>query len=272
MVDDDEDALALYSKYIQQRRADWEVVCMDSPQHALNVLDRSFHAVVLDEMMPGMRGAQVLQEIRSRADVGSICVVMLTATDDPDVIVETIPYKVTAYLRKMKATAKEDLYNALARELSKMNSQFLRPVSVFLCHSHVDKPTVRELYYRLKRDLVEPWLDEEKLLPGQDWELEIRKAVKASDIVAVCLSHQASRPGYLHKEISYALDAAYEQPEGAIYLIPLLLEPCEVPLRLTKWEWINLGDAGWYDRLIRAIDARAKALGLSAGSQTGGVP
>jgi hypothetical protein len=29
-----------------------------------------------------------------------------------------------------------------------------------------------------------------KLLPGQDWKLEIRKAVRESDVVVVCLSKQ----------------------------------------------------------------------------------
>ena len=52
-----------------------------------------------------------------------------------------------------------------------------RPLKVFLCHASTDKPAVRELYLRLKKDGVDAWLDKEKLLPGQDWELEIRKAV-----------------------------------------------------------------------------------------------
>jgi hypothetical protein len=39
---------------------------------------------------------------------------------------------------------------------------------------------VRGLYARLTKDGVDryAWLDKEKLLPGQDWELEIRKAVR----------------------------------------------------------------------------------------------
>ncbi|MBU4226520.1 MAG: toll/interleukin-1 receptor domain-containing protein [Chloroflexi bacterium] len=31
---------------------------------------------------------------------------------------------------------------------------------------------------RLSKDGVDTWLDKEKLLPGQDWELEIRKAAR----------------------------------------------------------------------------------------------
>ena len=38
---------------------------------------------------------------------------------------------------------------------------------------------MRGLYSRLTKDGVDAWFDKEKLLPGQDWELEIRKAVRA---------------------------------------------------------------------------------------------
>lgn len=55
-----------------------------------------------------------------------------------------------------------------------------RPLKVFLCHAATDKPMVRDLYKRLVADGVDAWLDKEKLLPGQDWELEIRKVVRAS--------------------------------------------------------------------------------------------
>ena len=61
-----------------------------------------------------------------------------------------------------------------------------RKLRVFLCHSSNDKPTVHELYQRFKAEgWINPWLDEEKLLPGQDWDLEIEKAVEAADAVEV---------------------------------------------------------------------------------------
>lgn len=58
-----------------------------------------------------------------------------------------------------------------------------RPLKVFLCHTHADRDAVRALYTRLTNDGVDAWLDKEKLLPGQDWELEIRKAVREADVV-----------------------------------------------------------------------------------------
>ena len=50
-------------------------------------------------------------------------------------------------------------------------------ISIPLCHAHADRDSVRGLYTRLTQDGVDAWLDKEKLLPDQDWDLEIRKAV-----------------------------------------------------------------------------------------------
>jgi hypothetical protein len=135
---------------------------------------------------------------------------------------------------------------------------------VFLCHSSSDKLAVRNLYKRLKADGFDSWFDEEKLLPGQDWHLEIRKAVRASHAVIVCLSQASiNKIGFVNREIKYALDIADEQPEGAIFIIPLKLEECDVPDRLRTWQWVNLFESSGYERLERALQARAQALGIS---------
>jgi Resolvase, N terminal domain/TIR domain len=47
---------------------------------------------------------------------------------------------------------------------------------------------VRDLFHRLRQDGFDPWLDEEALLPRQDWQEEIPKAIRACDAVVVCLS------------------------------------------------------------------------------------
>lgn len=135
------------------------------------------------------------------------------------------------------------------------------PLRIFLCHASNDKPTVRELYRRLRVDGFEPWLDEEDIFPGQKWQIEIPKAVRKSDVVLVCLSqHSISKAGYVQKEIKFALDVADEQPEGTIFLIPLRLEACEVPERLSDMQWVNLYDEDGYARLLRALHKRAAEL------------
>ena len=45
---------------------------------------------------------------------------------------------------------------------------------IFLCHASEDKPQVRDIYQRLTAiPGFEPWLDEEDLLPGQIWAVEM---------------------------------------------------------------------------------------------------
>jgi hypothetical protein len=140
----------------------------------------------------------------------------------------------------------------------------LRPLRVFLCHSSHDKHAVRSLHQQLRAEGIDSWLDEEKLLPGQKWEQEIPKAIRAADIVIVCLSRESvSKAGYVQKEIKYALDVADEQPEGTIYLIPLRLEECIVPDRLGPWHWVNLFDERGLEKLMRSLRARANSLGLT---------
>ena len=140
-----------------------------------------------------------------------------------------------------------------------------RRLQVFLCHASSDKPAVRELHKKLQTDGYRAWLDEEDLLPGQEWQREIPNAVKSSDVVIVCLSRQSiTKTGYVQKEIKYALDAADEQPEGKTFLIPLRLELCEVPQRLSRWQWVDLFEAQGYQKLVRALNACFPSLSESA--------
>jgi hypothetical protein len=138
-----------------------------------------------------------------------------------------------------------------------------RLLRVFLCYASEDRPAVRQLYHRLCADGVDAWLDVEKLLPGEVWREAIPRAVRASDVVIVCLSHNSTKAGYVQKEIRLALDVADEQPEGTIFLIPARLEEYTVPDRLSCWHWVNLFEEKGYERLMRALHARANALGIS---------
>lgn len=135
-------------------------------------------------------------------------------------------------------------------------------LSVFLCHSSADKQQVRDLYRRLQTDGVKPWLDEKDLLPGQDWHKEITKAVKSSDVVIVCLSKGSiTKEGYIQKEIKMALDVADEKPEDTIYIIPLRIEDCRGPDKLSRWHWVNLYEDDGYRRLMMSLHIRAEEIG-----------
>ena len=133
----------------------------------------------------------------------------------------------------------------------------------FLCHASADKPAVRALHAKLRADGFHPWLDEEDILPGQDWEHEISAAVRDSAVVLVCLSLQSTtKEGFVQKEIKYALDVADEKPEGTIFIIPVRLEDCDVPSRLKRWHWVNLFEEKGYTRLLAALRLRQQSAGV----------
>ncbi len=137
------------------------------------------------------------------------------------------------------------------------------PLRVFLCYAREDESMVSGLFQRLNDEGgIDPWLDKEKILGGQNWDLEIHKALRATDVVIVCLSNRSvNKAGYVNKEIKLALDVADQQPEGTIFLIPLKLEDCRVPDRLGAWQWINYYESDGYKRLLLSLKARGDSLG-----------
>ena len=137
-----------------------------------------------------------------------------------------------------------------------------RKLRVFLCHASQDKPVVRDIYLRLKSETwIDPWLDEEKLLPGQDWNLEIEKAVESSDAVIVCVSNTSvAKEGYVQKELRQVLNIALEKLEGAIFILPVKLDDCPLPRQLKDRQALNYfpasQQAAAYDKLKASLKIR----------------
>jgi len=126
---------------------------------------------------------------------------------------------------------------------------------VFLCHASQDKQLTRELCEQLLGEGYDVWLDERNLLPGQDWDREIRLAVRESDAIIVLVSHHSvNKIGYVQQELRLVLDAANERPEGSIFLVPLLLDDAPIPSRLSKWHWLDTKRDGWFDRLLMSLN------------------
>lgn len=127
---------------------------------------------------------------------------------------------------------------------------------IFLCHASEDKPQVRDVYHQLQALGFAPWLDEEDLLPGQEWEREIPRALRASDFILIFLSRTSvAKRGYVQREMKLALDAWQELPEGTIHTIPIRIDDCAVPEQFRRYHWANLFEPNGFDRIVRAIRA-----------------
>jgi len=136
-----------------------------------------------------------------------------------------------------------------------------RKLKVFLCHASEDKPKVRELYKNLSEDGYEVWFDEKSILPGQDWKIEIHKALRNSDIILFCLSKTSTnKEGFVQAEFKEALEIAKEKPEETIFIIPLRLEECPTPSSIEQWQWVNLFNKDGYVELKKSLNARASKI------------
>jgi hypothetical protein len=154
---------------------------------------------------------------------------------------------------KAEALSPEPRNGSTPPSSAQFNPQVSAP-RIFICHASEDKGMAQNLYERLAHDGQTPWMDTEDLLPGTDWDREIRIAVKSSRFFLACISsHSVTKTGYVQREIRLALNAAEERPEGEIYIIPVLLEPCEIPLRLSRWHSVQLFSPEGYEKLLRVL-------------------
>lgn len=133
---------------------------------------------------------------------------------------------------------------------------------IFIAHANEDELKARELFTYLEQNGFDPWLDKEKLLPGQIWRDEIPKALKKSDFFIACLSsHSVNKKGYIQREFKQALNLLAEMPTGTIYLIPVKLDECEVPdlrqneygVNLRDIQWLNFWEEDGYKKLVLSI-------------------
>jgi hypothetical protein len=129
-----------------------------------------------------------------------------------------------------------------------------KQLQIFLLHARRDERIVRRLYRRLLRDGADVWLDQAKLLPGQDWQYEIHQAIHGSDVVIACLSRRFNKEGgYRHEELRIAVEKANSLPDRKIFLIPARLEQCDMPALLQRWQCVDLFEGEGYKSLIRAL-------------------
>jgi hypothetical protein len=139
-------------------------------------------------------------------------------------------------------------------------------LKVFLCHASENKPIVCSLFDDLVAAGFEPWFDSDVLLPGMDWDLEIKKGLEASHAVIVCVSSElVDKEGYIQKELRMAQDHAQYMRPGTIFLIPLRLDDCQLPYEMRSIQWGNYFEPDGFEKLVRSLNIRAKQKGLEPG-------
>ena len=143
-------------------------------------------------------------------------------------------------------------------------------MKIFLNHAVEDKSLVMPYYEKLQALGYEPWIDK-RLLPGDEWDEEIQRAFNSADVYLIFLSPRSvAKRGYVQREIYDALEKQKYNLAGDIGLIPVLLEECEVPAKISsKYQYVRLPD-DWHlvvQSLEKAATQRNKA--IHTGRQAG---
>ena len=156
----------------------------------------------------------------------------------------------------------------------KLSSEDLRPTinlhgdqnamsaRVFISYSRKNQSVAKKIYDDLRSQGLRPWRDEEDLLPGQNWELEIKRAMKKSDFILLLLSRQANTSkGYFQKEIRIAHDLSQCVSQDEILLIPVRVNDCGVPPTLKHIHFADLFPSykNGLTKVLRAIQSSKPA-------------
>lgn len=117
VVDDEKLNLTIARDFIHSAMGEWNVILCNSPFDVINIIEKNnIDIVLLDIMMPGMDGFEVLQEIRSIKEYNNIQIVMLTSLGDKENFKKCFeigaddyllkPINITEFTARLKAAAK----------------------------------------------------------------------------------------------------------------------------------------------------------------------
>jgi hypothetical protein len=131
---------------------------------------------------------------------------------------------------------------------------------VFIAYVEEDLPLARRLCDGIAAAGCAPWLDKDKLLPGQNWPRAIRRAVEISDVFVACFSRRSiTKRGQFQNELRWALDCARLRPLESTFLVPVRFESCTVPERIAEQlQYVDLFP-DWETGMKKVVRAVRKA-------------
>lgn len=103
----------------------------------------------------------------------------------------------------------------------------------FISYVRQDAANVDRLQSALTAIGIEVWRDTESLWPGQDWEIQIRRAITEQSLVFIaCFSEnsESRETSYQREELVLAVDQMRQRSPDALWLIPVRFSDCNIPV------------------------------------------
>ncbi len=105
-----------------------------------------------------------------------------------------------------------------------------KSVKVFISYAAEDYEAAKKLYNDLKLAGVEPWMDKEDILVGQNRNYVIRKMISDSSyFLALFSSKSVFEKSHIHNELKKAMESFDNFPDSGIFILPVRLDNCWHP-------------------------------------------
>ena len=124
----------------------------------------------------------------------------------------------------------------------------------FISYVREDQEKVMAIAKQINNSGVITRLDEDMILPGDNWQLKIEQAIEKTDYFLLFFSCKATNHiGHYNREIEHALYEQSQHPIGKRFIIPIQLDECDMPHNLKKFIWLKTADKNFYKKLLMAI-------------------
>ena len=113
-------------------------------------------------------------------------------------------------------------------------AEILGKMKIFISYAIEDLALVEPYYARLRAEGFDPWMVDKNLLPSQNRQVEIEKAFAGANVIMLFISSRGvDKSGLMRHEASHTINNLDALLATDCFVIPVFLEPCIVPLRLS---------------------------------------
>lgn len=141
----------------------------------------------------------------------------------------------------------------------------VNPHMIFVSYNHEDSVEVDGLCGDLESAGIRTWRDIDRLLPGDDWKMAIRRAIKRGTGFIACFSlgSEDRSLSYMREKLNLAIEQLRQRPADSGWFMPVLLSDANVPdipiggartlrdLHFIRW---HESRSRGLDKLLAAID------------------
>ena len=149
----------------------------------------------------------------------------------------------------------------------------------FISYVREDAKRVDKLQRSLEAEGITVWRDTSDLWPGQDWKIEIRRAIERGVAFIACFSEHTTRRrtvSYQNEELVFAVELMRQRPPGEVWLLPVRFSDCQLPSfnlgvgrTLDSLHRVDLLNDSWEPGISRLAEAVLRIVEARSQSQDG---